>query len=482
MSDMNNYRNAAPSQPAYTNQPQMAAPARQTVPQQAYQPRPVQPQMPMQTPAYAQQPVQRQAQPQAPAAAKPAATGKQAAGKKKKSSKKTLMGSCPLGIMVALTFLVAFIFGFFIRITSEGSALRIFTDWKTPLAQETLDMLTGNGGSNDMAGEITADGGYSSGSDVVFIPEKPGPHSDEGEVELDESGNPIDKESGHSGGGFDQGAFRYVDRDPAPPRCNSYDDPRRTALDSYADYATVEDDYFLDALFIGDSRIEGMAFYGALREADYLYMHGTSVWNIMVADLNWRHEMDNFSYNVNFFNVLRAKSYNKIYIMLGINELGNASSRAFKDQYQEVINEVRDLQPDAIIYILGIMNVTAAQSESSYYINNDAINSRNYWAAQLADGKTIFYIDVNPAVCDENGCLKSDWSSDGVHLRAEYYIEVTKYLKTRAILTVADLQKMYATDENGNPVIPEGADSSETSEGNSEGDTGTDEGGNEGTE
>ena len=65
--------------------------------------------------------------------------------------------------------------------------------------------------------------------------------------------------------------YAYVERDPAPPLSGYYDDPGRRALDTPCDYFTCDDRYFEDALFIGDSRIEGLALYGAMPTTSFLY-------------------------------------------------------------------------------------------------------------------------------------------------------------------------------------------------------------------
>ena len=56
------------------------------------------------------------------------------------------------------------------------------------------------------------------------------------------------------------------------------------------------------------------------------------------------------------------------------------------------------------------------------------INERNAAIAQLADGKTIFYLDLNPLFDDENGALRADYSGDGVHVRAPYYVQWRDHL------------------------------------------------------
>ena len=55
-------------------------------------------------------------------------------------------------------------------------------------------------------------------------------------------------------------------------------------------------------------------------------------------------------------------------------------------------------------------------------------------AMRTLDPSTTFYIDCTPSVCDpESGALSSSYSSDGVHLRTEYYYLWRDYLFTKGI-------------------------------------------------
>ena len=53
--------------------------------------------------------------------------------------------------------------------------------------------------------------------------------------------------------------------------------------------------------------------------------------------------------------------------------------------------------------------------------NNKNINDKNAEIAKLADNNTVFYIDVNEAVCDAKGNLNEEYTIDEVHLKAKYY-------------------------------------------------------------
>jgi lysophospholipase L1-like esterase len=119
--------------------------------------------------------------------------------------------------------------------------------------------------------------------------------------------------------------------------------------------------------------------------------------------------------------------------MIGINEMGTGDVDYFMEHYEAAVARIRQLQPDAIIYLQGSMHVTNERSAEGDYINNEGIIARNERIAQLADNKTVFYLDVNSVVCDESGGLNPAYTFDGVHLYAQYIHIWTEYLMEHAI-------------------------------------------------
>ena len=59
-------------------------------------------------------------------------------------------------------------------------------------------------------------------------------------------------------------------------------------------YIEVDDSYFQDTLFIGDSRIEGLADFGGIENAEFCYKEGISVYNILDEDLIFEGERGYF--------------------------------------------------------------------------------------------------------------------------------------------------------------------------------------------
>ncbi|MDE5587698.1 MAG: hypothetical protein K2J60_00965 [Acetatifactor sp.] len=196
-------------------------------------------------------------------------------------------------------------------------------------------------------------------------------------------------------------------------------------------FVTVEDEYFSDAVFIGDSRTVGMCEYGGLEEISTFYAStGLTVYKIFDAAIV---EVPGQKKKITIEDALQENSFAKIYLMIGINEMGVGTVETFTEKYREVVEHLQELQPDAIIYIQGIIKVTTERSDQGDYINNEGIEARNLELEKLADNRSIFYLDVNPLICDETGGLVDSYTFDGVHLKAKY-IQIWKdYLKENAV-------------------------------------------------
>lgn len=179
-----------------------------------------------------------------------------------------------------------------------------------------------------------------------------------------------------------------------------------------------------DALFIGDSRTVGIMEYANLNEADFFCSTGMSVFDVLKDRISVP-----YVGKVTLSELLTNKTYGKIYVMLGINELGYDFNNIIK-KYTEVINFISDNQPNSIIFIQANLHVSKKRSESDDYINNTGINRLNSALAEFANNDTIFYIDANYLFDDEEGNLSADKTSDNAHLYGKYYLDWGKWICT----------------------------------------------------
>ena len=203
----------------------------------------------------------------------------------------------------------------------------------------------------------------------------------------------------------------------------------------YYKLTTVDSSYFSDALFIGDSRTVGLCEYGSLKEtAAFLAKESINVYNVLEKELRFT-DFDGETWDSTVEDALDKDKFGKVYVSLGVNELGIGTTYMYYEKYREILELIREYQPDAIIYIQGIMHVSYEKSSSDSCRNNTVIAQRNYAISTLANGRDIFYIDMNPYVCDSDGDLIDEYSGDGIHLKASAYELWDRSLMENAIVT-----------------------------------------------
>lgn len=194
-----------------------------------------------------------------------------------------------------------------------------------------------------------------------------------------------------------------------------------------AHFAVADEGYLQDALFIGDSRTMGLWEYGKIEGANFFADTGMSVYNIDEKKVN----VPGVG-KVTLEDLLSARQYNKIYLMLGINELGYDRESTVK-KYGKLLDWLKEKAPDAIIYIEANLHVTSSRSESDDIFNNDNINAFNQSISGFIDNKKVFYIDVNELFDDENGNLGEQYTSDNSHVLGKYYVVWADWLLTKAV-------------------------------------------------
>ena len=193
-------------------------------------------------------------------------------------------------------------------------------------------------------------------------------------------------------------------------------------------FVAAPDGYFDDALIIGDSRAEDLKYYGKIDGADFFTVVGLSIYNVekKTAEVG--------GVETNLTDLLTKKKYGKIYIITGVNECGYNIKQTVK-KYGAFIEKIKEVHPDAIIYANANIHLTKKESDKNIYdCNNANLNALNDGIKGLADGKTVYYLDVNPIFDDGNGNLRSEYTGDGTHLYAKYTIKWADWLKNNVVV------------------------------------------------
>lgn len=196
-------------------------------------------------------------------------------------------------------------------------------------------------------------------------------------------------------------------------------------------YMTVENQYFDDAVFIGDSRTRSLQLYADLGNATFLADTGLTIYTVLDKKIT----PSTMTTKTTVRDYLSRHRFKKIYLMLGVNELGTGTAASFAETYRKTLETIRELQPDAIIYVQAIIHISKAKHGEGTYINNNTIIERNEALRALADNVHIFWLDANPVLCSDNGFLIDSYTFDGVHLQAKYVSVWTDWLKQHAVIT-----------------------------------------------
>ena len=236
-----------------------------------------------------------------------------------------------------------------------------------------------------------------------------------------------------------EGVSSYSDAEPDPENeeeegvedetSDTDEDEEETAEEEWPkEFTTVSDNYFEDACFIGDSRVQGLGLYSELPATNY-----------GVVGMQLYRVFDKKVINTDMGKVTIPEAlavepkYGKIYMGFGLNEMGWGNDDMFAEYYYGLIDYLKAVQPDAVLYIMGLIHVTEGEERRSSVFNNEAVNHRNELLKEIAYNERIYYLDLNEVFTDEYGRLASEDSFDGIHIKANAISKWVDYLKTHAI-------------------------------------------------
>ena len=196
-----------------------------------------------------------------------------------------------------------------------------------------------------------------------------------------------------------------------------------------AETAAVEDTYFETVAFLGDSRTDGFRLYSGLKKGDYYVATGATVESVFSKAL----ETAEGKMTLLDFMARAEEQPERIYVMLGVNELGWAEIENYRNYYGQLVDRLREDHPDAEVILQSLPPVSRKQEALKTYVNNGRIARYNEVIREIAGAKNCPYVDVAAAVTDEEGFLPSNWTYDGVHLNRLGCQAWLEYLRTHAI-------------------------------------------------
>lgn len=200
-----------------------------------------------------------------------------------------------------------------------------------------------------------------------------------------------------------------------------------------AESEPVADDSFFDsAVFLGDSRTEGLQQFSGLKHGTFYWARGMNV---------FRADDEEFKYfpvngeNYTMIGALKQQSFQSVYIMIGVNELGYPA-QSYESGLAKLVDEVIAAQPEAVIYLQVMPPLNDAMCRANglaYYINNDNLNAFNEIIVRIAAEKKVALLNTAEVYTGEDGQLPKELANDGCHFAIGAYSLWADYMRTHVI-------------------------------------------------
>lgn len=181
------------------------------------------------------------------------------------------------------------------------------------------------------------------------------------------------------------------------------------------DFTEAKQEGFASTAFIGDSRTEGLLLYSGIQGATDYALKGLNLKSVFSNAFI----VDSSGKKITILSDMQNKSFDKIYISFGLNELG-WNSDTYAAKYSQLVNEIRAMQPSAVIYLQSTFPINPERCKFDQNTNK-RIREMNGQVSQIASQTSnTYYLDLYPQFEDERGYLVLDASSDGIHLNKKY--------------------------------------------------------------
>lgn len=140
----------------------------------------------------------------------------------------------------------------------------------------------------------------------------------------------------------------------------------------------------------------------------------------------------------NVYNNLKKRVYQynptKVFILIGTNDLTYKSEEYISEKIGDIVKEIKKNRKSTEVYVESIypINNTADEKIIDWMVGqrtNDKIMRINKKIKEICETEECKYINIYDLLLDENGNLKIEYTTDGLHISEEGYKIITNELK-----------------------------------------------------
>lgn len=203
----------------------------------------------------------------------------------------------------------------------------------------------------------------------------------------------------------------------------------------------IKTSFFADSAFAGNALAQTIGVYGILQETDFYAGVNVDVDNVYTITPNGS--------TTSVAEQFKSKRFSKVFLAFGENEIGKFTASEFKVKYAALVEKLKEYQPNARIYLIGIPPVTADVSENDDgVITMKKIKEYNKRIMSIAVDEEIYYVDSVDALGDNKDFLPMGVSADGINLNKAAVIDLLYYIAEEAFIPdTQDLADLDVEDD-----------------------------------
>lgn len=198
--------------------------------------------------------------------------------------------------------------------------------------------------------------------------------------------------------------------------------------------SSVDDSYFEDALFIGDSILKGFKSYVSPYPSNVIADQGAGLNHIYLEkDIYYVTPAEATTLWKGVEQVL--PNAEKIYVLIGANGVPGLSNTKSMSYYEDLIIKLKERFPGKTIYACGLTPITSELSEKrAPDFTTEKLNDFNNQLYSMCQTYGIYFLQTDEWLKDSDGYLLPNYDGgDGLHLNKAGHTVLLDYFKTHTV-------------------------------------------------
>lgn len=166
-------------------------------------------------------------------------------------------------------------------------------------------------------------------------------------------------------------------------------------------------DYYNGSIFIGDSIIDGIAYYNYIDSAQ-IYADGNNT-----TDKTEKYLDD----------IIKLTPA-RVFIMVGLNDAnyGTRSAQTIAENIMAIASQIKTASPNTNVCVLSLLPITQEfEAKANVNAKQSALDEINNIVMAACPSNSVTYVDVATAFKDASGYMNPQYTGNGSNIYNEYY-------------------------------------------------------------